>query len=136
MGRILLVLLVLTSFAAVQVASAMEIHPDHHGPDDRCCAGGHAGHFPALASVSTVQIADAFRRRLAHSSRSELLTLPTTAALLIPPEPRPLNLILHFCVRFGRPGVFRPAGVHLFFSFRGEIGYGIQTFDCLLLFVD
>jgi peptidoglycan/LPS O-acetylase OafA/YrhL len=56
--RALLVLLVLVSFAAVQSASAMEIHPDHHGgPDDRCCAGGHAGHFPALHTVSTIQIA-------------------------------------------------------------------------------
>ena len=56
-GRFLLVLLVLTSFAAVQAASAIEIFPDHHGADDRCCAGGHAGHFPILVSVSTVQIA-------------------------------------------------------------------------------
>ena len=55
-GRILLVLLVLTSFAAVQAASAIEIFPDHHGPNDRCCAGGHAGHFPVLVSVSAVQI--------------------------------------------------------------------------------
>ncbi len=55
-GRILLVLLILTSFAAVQSASVIEIFPDHHGPDDRCCAGGHAGHFPVLVSVSTVQI--------------------------------------------------------------------------------
>jgi hypothetical protein len=55
-GRILLVLLILTSFAAVQAASSLEIFPDHHGPDDRCCAGGHAGHFPVLVSVSTVQI--------------------------------------------------------------------------------
>lgn len=55
-GRILLVLLILTSFAAVQAASAIEIFPDHHGPDDRCCAGGHAGHFPVLVSVSAVQI--------------------------------------------------------------------------------
>jgi hypothetical protein len=57
-ARALLVLLVLVSFAAVQSASAMEIHPDHHGgPDDRCCAGGHAGHFPALHTVSTLQLA-------------------------------------------------------------------------------
>ena len=55
-GRILLVLLILTSFAAVQAASAIEIFPDHHGPDDRCCAGGHAGHFPVLVSGSAVQI--------------------------------------------------------------------------------
>jgi hypothetical protein len=55
-GRILLVLLILTSFAAVQAASAIEIFPDHHGPDDRCCAGGHAGHFPVLVSVGTVEI--------------------------------------------------------------------------------
>jgi hypothetical protein len=55
-GRILLVLLILTSFAAVQAASASEIFPDHHGANDRCCAGGHAGHFPVLVSVSTVQI--------------------------------------------------------------------------------
>jgi hypothetical protein len=55
-GRILLVLLILTSFAAVQAASAIEIFPDHHGPDDRCCAGGHAGHFPVLVSVSAVHI--------------------------------------------------------------------------------
>ncbi len=55
-GRILLVLLILTSFAVVQAASAIEIFPDHHGPDDRCCAGGHAGHFPVLVSVSAVQI--------------------------------------------------------------------------------
>ena len=55
-GRILLVLLILTSFVAVQAASAMEVGPDHHGPDDRCCAGGHAGHFPILVSVSTVEI--------------------------------------------------------------------------------
>lgn len=55
-GRILLVLLILTSFAAVQAASVVEIGPDHHGPDDRCCAGGHAGHFPVLVSVSAVQI--------------------------------------------------------------------------------
>jgi hypothetical protein len=57
-GRILLVLLILTSFAAVQTASATEIYPDHHhGADDRCCAGGHAGHFPVLVSVTTVPIA-------------------------------------------------------------------------------
>ena len=56
-ARILLVLLVLVSFAAVQSASAMEIQPDHHGADDRCCAGGHAGHFPALHTVSTLQLA-------------------------------------------------------------------------------
>ena len=56
-GRILLVLLILTSFAAVQAASAIEIFPDHHGANDRCCAGGHAGHFPILVSVSTVSIA-------------------------------------------------------------------------------
>jgi hypothetical protein len=55
-GRILLVLLILTSFAAVQAASAIEIFPDHHGSNDRCCAGGHAGHLPVLVSVSTVQI--------------------------------------------------------------------------------
>lgn len=55
-GQILLVLFILTSFAAVQAASAIEIFPDHHGPDDRCCAGGHAGHFPVLVSVSAVQI--------------------------------------------------------------------------------
>ena len=55
-GRILLVLLILTSFAAVQAASASEIFPDHHGANDRCCAGGHAGHFPVLVSVSTVEI--------------------------------------------------------------------------------
>ena len=55
-GRFLLVLLILTSFAAVQAASAIEIFPDHHGSDDRCCAGGHAGHFPVLVSVSAVQI--------------------------------------------------------------------------------
>ena len=54
--RILLVLLVLASFTAVQSASAMEIQPDHHGADDRCCAGGHAGHFPALHTVSTPQL--------------------------------------------------------------------------------
>jgi hypothetical protein len=59
-GRILLVLLVLTSFAAVQAASAIEIFPDHHGADDRCCAGGHAGHFPILVSVSTISIATLF----------------------------------------------------------------------------
>jgi len=55
-GRILLVLLVLTSFAAVQAASATEFFPDHHGHDDRCCAGGHAGHFPVLVTVSAVEI--------------------------------------------------------------------------------
>lgn len=56
--RALLVLLVLWSFAAVQTASALEIHPDHHGgPGDHCCAGCHAGHFPVLHSVSTVQLA-------------------------------------------------------------------------------
>lgn len=55
-GRLLLVLLILTSFAAVQAASAIEIFPDHHGHDDRCCAGGHAGHFPVLVSVTTVEI--------------------------------------------------------------------------------
>ena len=55
-ARILLVLLVLVSFAAVQSASAMEIQPDHHGADDRCCAGGHAGHFPALHTNSTLQL--------------------------------------------------------------------------------
>ena len=55
-ARALLVLLVLVSFAAVQSASVMEIHPDHHGADDRCCAGGHAGHFPALHTVNTLQI--------------------------------------------------------------------------------
>jgi len=56
LGRVLLVLLVLVSFAAVQAATATEIFPDHHGPDDRCCAGGHAGHFPVLISVSAVHI--------------------------------------------------------------------------------
>ncbi|MDP8990411.1 MAG: hypothetical protein M3N41_10080 [Acidobacteriota bacterium] len=56
-ARILLVLLVLVSFAAVQSASAMEIQPDHHGADDRCCAGGHAGHFPALHTVTSIQLA-------------------------------------------------------------------------------
>lgn len=55
-GRILLVLLILTTFAAVQAASAIEILPDHHGHDDRCCAGGHAGHFPVLVSLSAVEI--------------------------------------------------------------------------------
>jgi hypothetical protein len=55
-ARILLVLLVLVSFATVQSASAMEIQPDHHAADDRCCAGGHAGHFPALHTVSTMQL--------------------------------------------------------------------------------
>jgi len=55
-GQILLVLLILSSFAAVQAASVIEIFPDHHGANDRCCAGGHAGHFPILVSVSTVQI--------------------------------------------------------------------------------
>lgn len=55
-GRILLVLLILTSFAVVQAASAIEIFPDHHGASDRCCAGGHAGHFPVLVSVSAIQI--------------------------------------------------------------------------------
>ena len=55
-GRILLVLLILTSFAAVQAASVVEIGPDHHGSNDRCCAGGHAGHFPVLVSVSAVHI--------------------------------------------------------------------------------
>ncbi len=55
--RVLLVLLVLVSFAAVQSASAMEIQPDHHGADDRCCAGGHAGHFPALHTVTSIQLA-------------------------------------------------------------------------------
>ena len=55
--RTLLVLLVLVSFAGVQSVCAMEIHPDHHGgPDDSCCAGGHAGHFPALHTVSTIQL--------------------------------------------------------------------------------
>jgi hypothetical protein len=56
LGRILVVLLVLVSFVAVQAASATEIFPDHHGPDDRCCAGGHAGHFPVLVSVSAAHI--------------------------------------------------------------------------------
>jgi hypothetical protein len=56
LARVLLVLLVLVSFAAVQSASAMEIQPDHHGADDRCCAGGHAGHFPALHTISTLQL--------------------------------------------------------------------------------
>ena len=56
-ARVLLVLLVLLSFAAVQSASAMEIQPDHHGADDRCCAGGHAGHFPALHTVTSIQLA-------------------------------------------------------------------------------
>ncbi|HSR07354.1 MAG TPA: hypothetical protein VLM42_09400 [Bryobacteraceae bacterium] len=55
-ARVLIVLLVLVSFTAVQSASAMEIQPDHHGADDRCCAGGHAGHFPALHTVSTLQL--------------------------------------------------------------------------------
>jgi len=56
-ARALLVLLVLVSFAGVQTATAMEIHPDHHGgPDDRCCAGGHAGHFPVLPTVATIQL--------------------------------------------------------------------------------
>ena len=55
--RVLLVLLILTSFAAVQTATATELFPDHHGADDRCCAGGHAGHFPVLVSLTTVPIA-------------------------------------------------------------------------------
>jgi hypothetical protein len=57
LARISLVLLVLVSFTAVQTASALEIHPDHHGADDRCCAGGHAGHFPALPTVSSLELA-------------------------------------------------------------------------------
>ena len=56
-GRVLLILVMLTSFAGVQAASAIEICPDHHGADDRCCAGGHAGHFPVLVGVSILQIA-------------------------------------------------------------------------------
>jgi len=56
-ARVFLVLLALVSFAAVQTASAMEIHADHHGgPDDHCCAGGHAGHFPALHTVTSIQL--------------------------------------------------------------------------------
>jgi hypothetical protein len=58
LARVALVLLVLVSFAGVQTASVMEIHPDHHGgPDDHCCAGGHAGHFPALHTVTSLQLA-------------------------------------------------------------------------------
>ncbi len=56
-ARVLLVLLVLVSFASVQSASAMEIQADHHGADDHCCAGGHAGHFPALHTVTSIQLA-------------------------------------------------------------------------------
>ena len=56
-GQIRLVLPILTRFAAIQIATATEMSPDQHGPDDRCCAGGHAGHFPVLVSVSVVQIA-------------------------------------------------------------------------------
>jgi hypothetical protein len=52
--RIPLVPLIITSFVAVQAASAIEIFPDHRA-DDRRCAGGHAGHFPW--SPNTVQIA-------------------------------------------------------------------------------
>ncbi len=55
-ARILVVLLVVVSFTAVQSGSAMEIQPDHHGADNRCCAGGHAGHFPALHTISTLQL--------------------------------------------------------------------------------
>jgi len=56
-ARVFLVLLALVSFAPVQTASATEIHADHHGgPDDHCCAGGHAGHFPALHTVTSIQL--------------------------------------------------------------------------------
>lgn len=56
--RLLLVLLALASFASVQTASAIEVHPDHHGgPNDHCCAGCHAGHFPVLHTAGSVNIA-------------------------------------------------------------------------------
>ena len=55
--RAVLILLVLVSFAAVQTASAIEVHAHQHGgPNDHCCAGCHAGHFPVLHTVSTVQL--------------------------------------------------------------------------------
>jgi hypothetical protein len=105
-GRILLVLLILASFAVVQTASVVEIGPDHHGPNDHCCAGGHAGHFPVLVSVSTVHI-----QTPGTPESSWIPTLRTTAAPSILLEPRPLNLASHFCVRFGHLGVIRPGAV-------------------------
>lgn len=55
--RLVLALLALASFAAVQTASAIEVHPDHHGgPNDHCCAGCHAGHFPVLHTVGTLDL--------------------------------------------------------------------------------
>src|SRR4051812_5863616 len=79
-GRVLLVLLILTSFAAVQAASAIEILPDHHGSDDRCCDGGHAGHFPVLVSVNIVPIATLCR--LVHGVRGGGLHLRRWPRLL------------------------------------------------------
>jgi hypothetical protein len=55
--RGVLVLLVAVGLACVQTASALETHPDHHGgASDHCCAGCHAGHFPVLHTINTVQL--------------------------------------------------------------------------------
>lgn len=56
LGWVLLVLLVLVNFTAVQSASAMELHPDGHGASDHCCPVCHGGHFPVLPAVSNVQL--------------------------------------------------------------------------------
>src|SRR5947209_20061241 len=56
--RCVLVLLMAVGFACVQTASALENHPDHHtGASDHCCAACHAGHFPVLHTINTVQLA-------------------------------------------------------------------------------
>jgi hypothetical protein len=58
LSRILLVLLVLVSFASLQTASVVEIHAHHHGgPNDHCCPGCHGGHFPFLQTTGNIHVA-------------------------------------------------------------------------------
>jgi len=52
----LLVLAVLASFAAIQIAAAVSNHPDHGGPNDHCCAACHGGHYPVLQTDTFVHV--------------------------------------------------------------------------------
>src|SRR5450432_1923140 len=56
--RVLLVLLVLVNFTALQTSSVVETHAHHHGgPNHHCCPGCHGGHFPVLQTASSIQVA-------------------------------------------------------------------------------
>ena len=58
MFRLLLILLLLTNFAVLQTASAIETHAHHHGgPNDHCCPGCHGGHYPFLEPAGSIQVA-------------------------------------------------------------------------------